>query len=140
LKFEKKEQVTSGIPTASLPDIIFMLLIFFMVATVFKEFRGITVVLPQTEKVEKLKGKRDVAYLWADKAGNISIDDKIVPIDRIANIMYPKVADPEHPLKLVSLKIDKDVKMELVVQIHEELREAGGGALNVNYSSRQVGK
>jgi biopolymer transport protein ExbD len=140
LKFEKKEKVQSGIPTASLPDIIFMLLIFFMVATVFKEFRGIPVVIPQAEKVEKLKGKRDVAYLWADRNGTISIDDRIVQVSRIANIMYAKVADPEHPLKLVSLKIDKDVQMELVVQIHEELREAGGGALNVNYSARPTGR
>ncbi len=140
MKFQKKEKVTSGIPTASLPDIIFMLLIFFMVATVFKEFRGIPVVIPQAEKVEKLKGKRDVAYLWADRNGTISIDDRVVDVNRIANIMYAKVADPEHPLKLVSLKIDKDVKMELVVQIHEELREAGGGALNVNYSARPIGR
>ena len=140
MKFQKKEKVTSGIPTASLPDIIYMLLIFFMVATVFKEFRGIPVVIPQAEKVEKLKGKRDVAYLWADRNGTISIDDRVVDVNRIANIMYAKVADPEHPLKLVSLKIDKDVKMELVVQIHEELREAGGGALNVNYSARPIGR
>jgi biopolymer transport protein ExbD len=138
LKFEKKEKATGGIPTASLPDIIFMLLIFFMVATVFKEYRGLSVVLPKAKKIEKLPGKRDVAYLWVDRFGRISVDDKFVNVTDIAGIMYAKRIDPLHPLKVVSMRIDKEVEMGLVIDIQEELRKAD--ALNVNYSAKPVGE
>ena len=136
MKFSKKSKVDPKIPDASLPDIVFMLLIFFMVSTVFKESSGLSVILPDAKKIEKLKGKRDIATIWADKSGNVSIDDKIVEISQLRTLVYAKVADPLHPMKLVSLRVDKDVEMGLVTDIHEELRTAGGAALQVNYSTR----
>jgi len=136
LKFEKKSKAEGGIPTASLPDIVFMLLIFFMVSTVFKEFRGIPVRLPDAKKIEKLPGKRNVIYVWADDRGRVSMDDKFVEIREIRNILYNKLADPLSQIRVVSLKIDKQAQMLTVSQIHEELREAGGAALNVNYSTK----
>jgi biopolymer transport protein ExbD len=134
VKFKGKAKADTGIPTASLPDIVFLLLIFFMVSSVFKEFTGIPVTLPQAKRIEKLPGKRDVAYIWADSEGRISIDDKIVQLDDISAIMYTKRADPMHPLKVVSLKIDRTAQMGLVTDIHEELRKAD--ALNINYSAK----
>ena len=137
MKIEKRVKVTGGIPTASLPDIVFMLLIFFMVSTVFKESRGLQVSLPAAKKIEKLPGKRGTAYIWADRANRISIDDKIITdISSIRHIMYQKVVDELHPLKVVSLRIDKEVDMETVTKVQEELRECGGAALNVNYSAK----
>ena len=137
MKFTKKNKVQSGIPTASLPDIVFMLLIFFMVSTVFKEFRGIPVRLPEANKLEKLPGKRDVAYIYANNKGQVMIDDRFVEMSEISNLMYAKRADPLHPLKVVSLKIDQKAKMSIVNDIHEELRKAD--ALNVNYSAKTAG-
>ncbi|MEE4311188.1 MAG: biopolymer transporter ExbD [candidate division KSB1 bacterium] len=137
MKFEKKSKSETGIPTASLPDIIFMLLIFFMVSTVFKEFRGIPVRLPEARKIEKLPGKRNVAYVYANNRGQVMIDDRFVDMSEIGNIMYSKRADPLHPLKVVSMRIDQKTKMSIVTDIHEELREAD--ALNVNYSAKTAG-
>ncbi|MFZ5515400.1 MAG: ExbD/TolR family protein [Candidatus Zhuqueibacterota bacterium] len=140
MRFYKKTRVEGSIPTASLPDIVFMLLIFFMVTTQFKEFRGIPVRLPSAQQIEKLPGKRNVAYIWADDRGRVSIDDKFVDTSVIAKIMTDKCNDPLHPLRVVSMKIDQNVKMGLVTKIHEELRNAGGGALNLNYSTKTLGK
>ena len=134
MKFQRKTKVAAGIPQASLPDIVFLLLIFFMVSSVFKEFSGIPLKLPTARKVEKLLGKRDVAYLWLSKDGQISIDDKFVSLGDVSKLMYQKRIDPMHPLKVVSLKIDKDTKMGKVNDIHEQLREAD--ALNINYSAK----
>lgn len=136
MKFQMKSKVEVQIPQASLPDIVFMLVIFFMVSTVFKESSGLSVILPDAKKIEKLQGKRDVATIWADKQNRVSLDDKIVEVNQIRHLVYQKVADPLHPMKLVSLRVDKDVDMGLVTDIHEELRAAGGTALNVNYSTR----
>jgi biopolymer transport protein ExbD len=140
LEFKKKSKAASGIPTASMPDIVFMLLIFFMVSTVFKEFRGIPIRLPSAQKIEKLPGKRNVAYIWADDRDRVSIDDKFVEISEISRMMYDKSVDELSPLRIVSMKVDQRTKMGLVTQIHEELREAGGAALNVNYSTKTASK
>ena len=68
MKLKRKNKVATGIPTASLPDIIFMLLIFFMVATVLKQFTGLKVKVPDAELVKKIPGsKRHVVTIWIDK-------------------------------------------------------------------------
>lgn len=134
MKFESKQKAQVGIPLSSLPDIVFLLLIFFMVSSVFKEFSGIPVRLPNARKIEKLQGKRDIAYLWLSKDGSVSIDDHFVAMNAISKIMYKKRIDPMHPLKLVSMKIDKESEMGLVTDVQEELREAD--ALNINYSAK----
>lgn len=134
MKFENKNKVKPGIPMSSLPDIVFLLLIFFMVSSVFKEFQGIQVVLPTARKIEKLAGKRDVAYIWVAKDGQLSVDDRFVNTNDLSKIMYKKRIDPLHPLKLVSMKIDRGSEMGMVTDIHEQLREAD--ALNVNYSAK----
>lgn len=134
MKFESKQKVDAGIPMSSLPDIVFLLLIFFMVSSVFKEFQGLQVTLPAARKIEKLAGKRDVAFMWVNKGGEISIDDRFVDLGSVSGIMYKKRIDPLHPLKLVSMKIDKNTPMGVITDIHEELREAD--ALNVNYSTK----
>lgn len=132
MQFGKKSKAGASIPTASLPDIIFMLLIFFMVVTVFKEFRGLPVLTPSARTTEKLETKRHVAYLFADKRGRLSVDDKIVTLEEIDKIMAEKYATDRR--LIVSLKIDKDVEMGLVTDVQEKLRDAY--TLRVSYATR----
>ncbi len=137
MKFEGKQKAKPGIPLSSLPDIVFLLLIFFMVSSVFKEFSGIPVILPDAKRIEKLAGKRDVAYMWVSKQGDIFVDDRPVSTGQVSTIMLAKARDAKHPLKLVSLKIDKGAEMGIVTDVHEALRNADApGALNVNYSAK----
>ena len=139
MKFSRKTKIDSGIPTTSLPDIVFLLLLFFMVSSVFQQYRGIPVRLPIAMKIEKLHGMRNVANIWADDKGRISIDDKFLDVKEVSNIIQVKVNDPLNPLRVISLKIDERAKMGFVTKIHDELRETGGAALNVNYSTKTAG-
>jgi biopolymer transport protein ExbD len=132
VKFTKKTRPAPAIPTASLPDILFMLLIFFMVVTVIKEFRGLPIMTPAARSTEKLESKRNVAYLWADKIERISVDDKIISLDDVESVMADKFA--ENRRIIVSMKIDKDVPMGLVNDIQEKLRDAY--TLRVSYATR----
>ena len=132
MKFTKKQKAEASIPTASMPDIIFMLLIFFMVTTVFKEYRGLPILTPSARSTEKVEAKRNITYIWADKNNRISIDDKIVPVSAVSGIIGEKFAANRR--LIVSLKIDKEVKMGLVSDIQEQLRDAY--ALRINYSTR----
>jgi biopolymer transport protein ExbD len=134
MKFSRKTKISSEIPTSSMPDIIFMLLIFFMVTTVLREYSGLPVNIPKAEKIEKLKGKRHTAHIWVSKEGLISINDRLFAVEDVAKIMYDKrVSDPQ---VIVSLKADEEAKMGLISSIHEELREAD--ALKLNYSTKTL--
>jgi biopolymer transport protein ExbD len=134
MNFSRKTKISSEIPTSSMPDIIFMLLIFFMVTTVLREYSGLPVNIPKAEKIEKLKGKRHTAHIWISKEGLVSINDRLFAIQDVAKIMYEKrVSDPQ---LIVSLKADEEAKMELISSIHEELREAD--ALKLNYSTKTL--
>ena len=82
MKIQRKNKASNEISTSSMPDIIFMLLIFFMVTTVMREFDGLDVLVPSAKMVEKLESKRHTAYIWATKDGLISINDRIININR----------------------------------------------------------
>ena len=134
MKISKKSEVKPRIPTASLPDIIFLLLIFFMATTVLKRFTGLPVNLPSAERIEKLESQRHVSYIWISQDGSVSLDDKLIPkndFKPISAIMYEKrTTDPQ---LIVSLKVDRNAEMYLVSQIQEQLREAD--ALRVNFNT-----
>tara|TARA_B110001454_G_C12435142_1_gene315326 strand:+ start:178 stop:594 length:417 start_codon:yes stop_codon:yes gene_type:complete len=131
MKLTRKNKNKNEISTSSLPDIIFMLLIFFMVTTVMREFEGLDVVLPRADKIEKLESKRHTVHIWATKDGLISVNDKIVHINDLGNLMVVKITND--PRVTVSLKSDEASRMELITDIHTQLRKAQ--ALKLNYSS-----
>lgn len=142
--FQKKTKTKQEIPTASLPDIIFMLLIFFMVSTVLRETTvQVRTTLPQAEALTKIDQKRLVSYIYVGPKkldGNrlgetgVQIDDALVEdLSNVRTIMYRKLI--EQPRLIVSLKVDETSEMGIVLDVQQELREAG--TLRINYSSRR---
>ena len=132
IKIQKKSKMKIGIPTASMPDIIFQLLIFFMVSTVLRQYTGLKVVLPEASKIEKLPTKRHVTTIWVDRFNNVVIDDVTVkPVSSLRTTVWNKLA--ADPQLIVSLRVDKDADMGIITDIQQELRKAN--ALRVNYSA-----
>ena len=133
MKFEKKRASTSTeIPTASMPDIIFMLLLFFMVTTTLREVEVLVdYKLPEAEALEKIENKRLVAYIWVGNGNKMQINDSFVQVEDVQRIMYGK--RQELPNVIVSLRIDVETNMGLVTDIQQELRKAY--CLRINYSS-----
>ena len=132
MKVNRKTKLDTEILTASMPDIIFMLLIFFMVTTVLREYSGLPISLPKAKRIEKLKSKRHTSHIWVSKDGLISIEDKLYASDGIRHVMYEKRVT--NPQLVISLKADERAKMGLISAIHGELRKAD--ALKLNYSSK----
>ncbi len=131
MKFSKKTKISSDIPTSSMPDIIFMLLIFFMVSTVLRTHQGLKIDLPKAKQIAKLKSKIHTAHVWIGKAGEVSIDDKLHRVDDVKHTMYDKrIKDPQ---LTVSLKADEASRMGLIGLVQNELRKAD--ALKLNYST-----
>ena len=133
MTFEKKRAATKAeIPTASMADIVFMLLLFFMVTTTLREIDVLVKFkLPEAKAIEKIENKRLVSYIWVGSDGKIQVNDSITPLDAIQKIMYAKrVALPN---VIVSLRIDKNSDMGIVTDIQQELRKAS--CLRINYSA-----
>lgn len=142
--FKKKTKPKQDIPTASLPDIIFMLLIFFMVSTVLREQTvQVRTLLPQAEAISKIEQKRLVSYIWigpmkldGNRLGEtaVQIDDALIEdIAAIRTVMYRKII--EQPKLIVSLRVDETSEMGTVLDVQQELREAG--TLRINYSTKR---
>ena len=131
MKIERKTHIRKEISTSSMPDIIFMLLIFFMVTTVMREYEGLDIIMPRAKMIEKLESKRHTSYVWATKDGLVSVDDRIININNLSGIMYSKIA--KDPRITVSLKSDEKTTMKLITDIHSQLRTAN--ALKLSYSA-----
>ncbi|MEE3034669.1 MAG: biopolymer transporter ExbD [Bacteroidota bacterium] len=149
-KFKKKK--TGDLPaisTASLPDIVFMLLFFFMVATVMRDSTlMVKNVLPTADQVQKLDKKDRVMYIYAgkpssrysDKYGTqarIQLNDKFSTVSEIGAFVLAERASKRQELQNVlttALKVDGDTKMGLITDIKQELRKVN--ALKINYTTR----
>lgn len=150
-KFKKKTGGgTPAISTASLPDIVFMLLFFFMVTTVMRE---VTVMVentkPKATEIKKLERKSLVSYIYVGKPKEqfipqvgseprIQLNDAFARVDEIQQYVITEreaINEAERSLMTVSIKADEDVKMGLITDIKQELRKAD--ALKINYSTRK---
>ncbi|RUA10124.1 MAG: biopolymer transporter ExbD [Flavobacteriia bacterium] len=143
-KFKKKKKGLPAISTASLPDIVFMLLFFFMVSTTMRETElKVKVTLPFATEVKKLERKSLVSYIYVGKVNGVG-GDKIQLNDRISDVKNVKYfifaerethSEDEIPLLTTSIKADIDSDVGTITDIKEELRNVD--ALKINYSTRK---
>lgn len=147
--FRKKQKAElPAISTASLPDIVFMLLFFFMVATVMrKDTLIVKNELPYADQIEKLDRKNMVIHIYAGKPSSryknvgteakIQLNDKFAAIHEIKPYVLEQMkAKPEElrPFLTTALKVDKDTKMGLVGDIKKELRAVN--MLRISYTTK----
>lgn len=132
-QWKRKNKQKAEIPTTAMPDIVFMLIFFFMVSSVLRTAEGLPVNLPQAKKIQKLKSRVNVTYIWVNKAGMISIDGQLVQPANIRNIAFVKQKEAQGDLT-ISLRADVETKYEVIDLIHKELRKAQ--AFKINYSTR----
>lgn len=144
----KTGKESPAINTSSLPDIIFILLFFFMVTTVMREVTlKVQTKLPKATEVQKLEKKSLVSYIYIGPPINskmygtnsrIQLNDTFADIDEIQEfVAKEREARDEADRKFIttSLKVDGLTKMGIVTDVKQELRKAG--ALKINYSTRK---
>ncbi|WP_162415950.1 ExbD/TolR family protein [Cyclobacterium roseum] len=148
-KFKKKTKAETNIPTSALPDIIFMLLFFFMVTTVLREQEILVEQkIPQATQLQKIQKKTLISYLYVGQPKNTSLygtepriqaNDVLINTSDIVlwvNQQKDALSEAERDQIWISLKADRDVKMGPISDIQFELREAD--ARKLMYAS--VGK
>ncbi len=148
-KFKKDgKRETPAISTASLPDIVFMLLFFFMVSTTMREVSLMVAnAMPQADQTIKLEKKSLVSNIYVGKPTDpyqgaygteprIQLNDKFATIaDLQAFVASERDARKEEDRNSITnnLKIDRNVTMGIITDIKQELRKAN--SLRVNYGS-----
>jgi len=145
---EKREM--PALNTSSLPDIIFMLLFFFMSVTTMKEVTyKVSIHNPQATELTKLEKKSLVRYIYvgvptADfvktygSDTRIQLDDAFAEAKEIGDFIINErssMKESEQPLMTVSIKADKDTRMGVIADIKQELRRAY--ALKISYAATQ---
>ncbi|NMD01258.1 MAG: biopolymer transporter ExbD [Bacteroidales bacterium] len=154
-KFKQKTKGgTPKISTASLPDVIFMLLFFFMVTTVMRDVElKVKLKIPQDiTEAKKIEKKSLVSYIYVGEPRpqfqkifgtepRIQLNDAFAKLSDIQSfIEKERAARPESdvPFLTTSLKVDINTKMGIITDLKQELRKAN--ALKINYSGRSKPK
>lgn len=141
-KFKKKANTKQEIPTSALPDIIFMLLFFFMVTTVLRETTiNVKQRIPDATQLRKLQRKSLVSYLyigepkktelWGDEP-KIQANDVFIDVNDIVLWVTKekdKLNEVERDQITISLKVDEEAKMGLISDVQLQLREANARKL-----------
>jgi len=145
---KKKEGDLPAVSTASLPDIVFMLLFFFMTVTTMKDSSLMVAnTLPNASEIKKLEKKDRVIYIYVGTPTQeyqkvfgtepkIQLNDKFANVDEVGSFILAERAKKPQELQNVlttALKVDKDANMGLITDIKQELRKVN--ALKVNYTT-----
>ena len=140
-----------AISTASLPDIVFMLLFFFMVATTMREVDlNVDIMIPEAKEITKLEKKDLVSNIYVGvpmskfqktygTMPRIQLNDQFATVEDIQAFIASERESRKEELRnklITSLKVDQYTKMGVITDIKQELRKAS--ALKLNYSTRQT--
>ena len=147
-KEEKRE--APALSTSSLPDIIFMLLFFFMAVTTMKEVTyKVRVSPPSATELQKLENKSLVRYIYVGKPmqefakiygseSRIQLNDQFADASEIEGFITRErtaMKEEDQNVMTVSIKADKETKMGIISDIKQALRRAY--ALKINYQAGQ---
>lgn len=138
--------------TSSLPDIVFMLLFFFMVSTTMREVEmKVDVKLPDATEVQKLEKKSLVSYIYVGPpskqfraqlgdAPRIQLNDSYSNLEQIGEFVASerdKLKEEDRPEMTTSLKVNNETRMGVVTDIKQSLRRAN--ALKISYAAKDAG-
>ena len=141
-----------GISTASLPDIVFMILMFFMVSTSMRQTdRKVLVSTPAASEIAKLERKDLASYIYIGQPtmqyqsqygtdSRIQLNDAFRTIDDIRDFIASErenLGEADRPFMTVSIKADKDTRMAIITDVKQELRRCS--ALKIMYGARKGG-
>lgn len=123
--FERKSKASDQIPSSSLADIAFLLLIFFMVTTVFRSEAERPIEWPNAAATEQIDEKRDnILYVWIERNGDVWINDRLIPMGNVSDIVGPAWMQSGQRL-IISLRADANAPYRFVDAVQEQLKQAG---------------
>jgi len=143
--FARRTREVPGLNTASLPDLIFTVLFFFMIVTHMRDVDlQVRYQVPQGTEVQKLGHKSAVCNIYIGRLASggdgfaIQLNDRIATVDDIRDFVEQerrRMSTDDQPRMTVSIKADRDVPMGLIADVKQALQQAF--ALRINYSASE---
>ena len=133
---EKKKKRESVIPTASMADIAFLLLVFFLVTTTIDMDKGINLTLPEKGGQQVKIKKGNIANLLVNAAGQVILDDKPIEIAQIREVIKQKIEDKGYdkegkPILIVSIKTARETNYNAYIQVLDQVKLAGATKISI---------
>ena len=125
---EKKKSRLSEIPTSSLADIAFLLLIFFLVTTTIDVDKGISLVLPEKGETKEVH-KRNIANILINANGQVMLNEEPIEIPMLRNRVKQMIT--ENDKLIISVKTDAKTKYETYVDVLDELKLANATKISI---------
>jgi len=123
--FEKRSKASEEIPSSSLADIAFLLLIFFMVTTVFPRDRERKIDWAEAAAAKKTDEKaKNILNIWIQQDGAIFINDQQYQMDEVSQVVAPLYAASNRAL-VISIRGDRDTPYHYMDALQKELVAAG---------------
>jgi biopolymer transport protein ExbD len=123
--FQRKSKASDQIPSSSLADIAFLLLIFFMVTTVFRKETERNIEWPDAAATQQIDEKRqNIMYVWVEQSGQVFINDRPVDMSDVSNLVAPAWAESGRRLR-ISLRADARVPYRYIDAVQQEIKDAG---------------
>jgi biopolymer transport protein ExbD len=122
--FRRKSKAASEIPAASLADMAFLLLIFFMVSTTFRKEQRRQIVIPQAEATRSVDAPRkNILHVYVERDGQVYINDANVPMTDVSTVVSPLFQQSNRQL-IVVVRADTDAPYRFIHGVQRELQEA----------------
>jgi biopolymer transport protein ExbD len=122
LQFKKRSKVSDEIPNSSLSDIAFLLLIFFMVSTVFAVEEGLILDLPSKDAVSKKISRKNIMKVTGYADGSITIDDEPIQLHQIRGRIEQALIDNDK--LVIVVETDPQARYGLMIDMLDELKLA----------------
>ena len=123
--FSRKSKASSDVPDSSMADIAFLLLIFFMVTTVFQKDRKVDIVWPEAEATQKIDEKlKNILNIWVQRDGALFINDRPYEMGEVSAVINPLYIASEQAL-VISIRADREVQYSTMDQLQKQLVAAG---------------
>ena len=123
--FNRKSKAASEIPSSSMADIAFLLLIFFMVSTVFRTDKERPIIWAEAAATAKIDEKtKNILNIWVERDGSIWMNDQQSPMEDVSDIVRPLYASSDRHL-VISIRGDRDTPYSVMDLLQKELVSAG---------------
>ena len=117
-----REKTSDEIPTSSMADIAFLLIVYFMVTTTFTATRGLDFALPEDDDTPPVIEKEDSVLIEIMPSGELIVDQRSMPLEEVLPYLKPKLdANPKKP---VIIRPDPDAPYGHMVEVLDVLRRA----------------
>jgi biopolymer transport protein ExbD len=133
MQLKKKRKNLGGIPTSSMSDVAFLLLVFFLTTTKFDIKKGLGLVLPPASETadKKVKLKQDnITKVWVNQKGQVALNEEVIPLNNLENRIREIVL--ENPDMVISFKTDRQSKYDYMVRVLDVLQAAGAEKISLS--------